>query len=583
MNILKFKHYIPVVLAALCLSSCVDTVLLPDDKTVDEDFWKTKSDVSSMVMGAYQSMCSSNVIKSLIVWGDFRSDELVPVTSLSTSNATVNALTQIDAVNVETTNAFAAWAPIYKVINNCNIVLDRAESVMSVDPSYTQGDYLSDRSQMLALRALCYFYLVRNFRDVPYSGHAYMKSSEQMNIPQVNPDSILNVCIADLKEAELNALDPTSYNDWRAKGLINRDAIDAILADIYLWRASVLHSASDYQECVNYCDKVIASKQANHQPQRGELTTKEYPLADGDEAYNDLFIDQNAEESIFELQFDGNSNSNLGLTEMFSTYNDKNSATTGFVRASSIFGSRGSGAAVFSQNGDYRVLEDCYNVLTDASSYDVRKMIATESWNIGNPVNVTAGQKRSGRLVSNGVSQNYIFYRLSDVMLMKAEAMTQLAADDNDIILREAFNLVQAVNSRSIYEGSLSSDSLRWASYNTKTNMETLVLNERLRELCFEGKRWYDLMRYNYRHVEGIDYSTTLYDQEQQGKNFVNNYTNMLNLVVRKYTSGAQAAAAKMRTEPYLYMPVIQSEIDVNSNLRQNPAYSSNDEYEKNY
>lgn len=63
MNILKFKHYIPVVLAALCLSSCVDTVLLPDDKTVDEDFWKTKSDVSSMVMGAYQSMCSSNVIK----------------------------------------------------------------------------------------------------------------------------------------------------------------------------------------------------------------------------------------------------------------------------------------------------------------------------------------------------------------------------------------------------------------------------------------------------------------------------------------------------------------------------------------
>lgn len=127
---------------------------------------------------------------------------LVPVTSLSTSNATVNALTQIDAVNVETTNAFAAWAPIYKVINNCNIVLDRAESVMSVDPSYTQGDYLSDRSQMLALRALCYFYLVRNFRDVPYSGHAYMKSSEEMNIPQVNPDSILNVCIADLKEAE---------------------------------------------------------------------------------------------------------------------------------------------------------------------------------------------------------------------------------------------------------------------------------------------------------------------------------------------------------------------------------------------
>lgn len=28
--------------------SCVDTVLLPDDKTVDQDFWKTKSDVNQM-------------------------------------------------------------------------------------------------------------------------------------------------------------------------------------------------------------------------------------------------------------------------------------------------------------------------------------------------------------------------------------------------------------------------------------------------------------------------------------------------------------------------------------------------------
>lgn len=583
MKMLKIKQYIPVVLAALCLSSCVDTVLLPDDKTVDEDFWKTKSDVSSMVMGAYKSMCSSTVIKSLVTWGDFRSDELVPVTSLSTSNTTVNSLNQIDAVNIETTNTFNAWGPLYSVINNCNIVLDRAESVMSVDPSYTQGDYLSDRSQMLALRALCYFYLVRNFRDVPYSGHAYMNSSEEMNIPQSNPDSVLELCINDLKEAETNALDPMSYSDWRSKGLINRDAIDAILADIYLWRASVHHSASDYQECVNYCDKVIASKKANYQPGRGELTTKEYPLADGDEAYTDLFINQNAEESIFELQFDGTSNSNVGLTEMYSNYNDNNNATTGFARASSIFGTRGSGAAVFTQNSDYRFFEDCFAVGTDASSYDVRKLIAVEPWTIGNPANLTSGQKRVSRQVSNGVAQNYIFYRLSDVMLMKAEAMTQLAADDNDITLRQAFNLVQTVNSRSLYEPSLSADSLKWAYYNTKTNMETLVLNERLRELCFEGKRWYDLLRYNYRHVEGIDYSKTLYQQQQEGKDFVSNYTNMLNLMVRKYTSGAQAAAAKMRTEPYLYMPVLQREIDVNPNLRQNPAYSSSEEYTKNY
>ena len=34
-------------------SSCLDTVILPDDITVGEDFWKKKSDVAKMVNAAY--------------------------------------------------------------------------------------------------------------------------------------------------------------------------------------------------------------------------------------------------------------------------------------------------------------------------------------------------------------------------------------------------------------------------------------------------------------------------------------------------------------------------------------------------
>jgi hypothetical protein len=90
-------------------------------------------------------------------------------------------------------------------------------------------------------------------------------------------------------------------------------------------------------------------------------------------------------------------------------------------------------------------------------------------------------------------------------------------------------------------------------------------------------------MRYNYRRVDGIDYTTTLATQSEQGKDFVRNSADMLNLLIRKYTSGGQAAASKMRTEPYLYMPVYQSEMDVNPNLKQNPVYSSGKDYVKNY
>ena len=229
------------------MASCVDTVLLPDDKTVDEDFWQSKSDVSMMVNAAYSKMAGADVVSKLIVWGGFRSDELTLVSDIN--DPTRNSLLEIEEVNIETTNAFSEWGPIYSVINNCNIVLSKSEQVMSIDPNYTQGDYETDRSQMLALRALCYFYLVRTFRDVPYTTEAYMNSSQDMTIRQISPDSLLNLCIADLEEADKNPLSAAA-SGWQRVGWINREAIHSILADIYLWRGSVNHNAEDYKKCI---------------------------------------------------------------------------------------------------------------------------------------------------------------------------------------------------------------------------------------------------------------------------------------------------------------------------------------------
>lgn len=557
------------------LTSCVDTIILPYDKTVDEDYWKTKDDVTQMVAGAYESMTSSNVIQRLIVWGDFRSDELTAVTSIS--NSIYTALSEIEAVNIQSTNTYATWAGLYSVINNCNIVLQKAGGVMSIDPSYTEGDYKSDCSQMLALRSLCYFYLVRAFRDVPYSTTAYMNSSQEMELPQLSPDSVLQGCINDLVEAEQNALDPSAYSNWKRVGYINREAIDAILADIYLWRASVKHSAADYQKCVEYCDKVIESKKKNHTVGAGQVDEQEYPLAEGTQAFQDIFCTQNAEESIFELQYDGNNNKNTAILQMYYKYGS-NTSTTGYMKVPAVLGEN---STVYVNNNnaitsDYRMKDNVYAAGTGGGDYSVRKMVAESSVTSGDPSSKTEN-RQTGRSYDN-YKQNYIFYRLSDVMLMKAEALTALADADADIQLRQAFNLVQAVNTRSLYN---KGDSLKWVYYNTQDKMETLVLNERLRELSFEGKRWYDLMRYNYRHITPADYSKTFYQLNQEGYEFQKNYQAMLDLVTRKYESGGSAAASKMRSELYLYMPINNSDIKVNRNLHQNPAYSDDDQYVK--
>lgn len=579
------KHISILFAAVLLLCSCVDTVILPDDKTVKEDFWKTKSDVALMVNGAYSSMLSSSVITRLIVWGDFRSDELLYDNSVTATDGTRVALAQIETGNIETTNTFSDWSSFYYVINNCNLVIDNASAVREIDPSYTDGDYLADRAQMLALRSLCYFYLVRAFRDVPYSAQAFENSSQEMNLPQTAPCEVLENCINDLKEAEQNAFTSDAYTGWKRTGWINRDAIRAMLADIYLWRASVMHNDSDYQKCIEYCDLVINSRKAQQTLQPGETTEAEYPLAEGKDAFDDLFIDQNADESIFELQYDGSNNSNTGVCQAFYKYKN-NSSSNGYMTASPIFGQLGANN-VYEKTGDLRFLQNCYEVVSNGgtalSAYKVRKMVEnSKTTGTVNPVSHDP-YKSSTTRAYNAFQQNYIVYRLSDIMLMKAEAMTQLATGDDDVQLRSAFNIVQYVNNRSIYDGSLSNDSLRWVNNNTKTGMETLVLKERLRELCFEGKRWYDLLRYNYRHVDGIDYTKTLGQIKNEGGSFVRNNSDMMSLMARKNSSNSAALIAKMRTEPYLYMPVLEGQMKVNPMLVQNPGYESSDQFDKQY
>ena len=105
----------------------------------------------------------------------------------------------------------------------------------------------------------------------------------------------------------------------------------------------------------------------------------------------------------------------------------------------------------------------------------------------------------------------------------------------------------------------------------TCEDLELEVMNERARELCFEGKRWYDMLRYNYRHMSGVNYNTLMVDL---GDNQAKNYDGFLTLMARKYTNrNGSALVANVKTEPYLYLPVLKSEVEINNLLKQNPAY----------
>ena len=571
------KKILSIIFASIAMVSCVDTVILPDNKTVDDDYWQKKSEVDAVVAAAYAQLRDASAIRNMIIWGDFRSDELVVTSTLPSSATYKTALAQIYSCNIETENAFTTWYPFYSAINYCNLVLEKAESVIAVDPDYTRGDYDANKAQMLALRSFCYFYLTKVFHDIPVTPGAYLNSSDDLNASQSNPDSVLTMCINDLEEASKYAIAGNTYGDWRDKGFLNQDGINAILADIYLWRGSVNRSASDYEACVKYCDKVIAAKKEAYEqnPRRRwsvDETEKDYYLSDYSNLYADLFgqTGQNADESIFELQFRNSNANNTGLDQMYFRYNNASSNGYGYLKAASIYGKVDqTGNGVWVNSVDQRLYDYVYDATsTNNEQFGVRKFVATTSAGTNN----SADSKRDTR---SAVYQNWILYRLTDVMLMKAEALVQLyelgGKADGDTRNEEAFAICKFINDRSLSDANKGSYSMKYSVYRDK--MEELVLAERARELCFEGKRWFDLMRYNYRHTEN---KADLTKKLTEG--YVMNSDVFFELALRKYAVPT-AMKAKMRDERYLYMPINQDEVEINTNLVQNPVYKSASKY----
>lgn len=578
-------------LGGLSLCSCTDFLTIyPTDKTVGENFWKNKDQVDQMVTGAYTGLISGSNIERFIMWGDYRSDVLRKTSALD--NTTLDNITNVD---LYPSSGYNSWSSFYYVINTCNLVMNHAQDVLAVDPDYTEGDYQTTRAQMLGLRALCHFYLVRTFRDVPYVTKAYEKSDDLTLDGQLAPDSTLQLCINDLVEAERGCYKYGTFaaDDWRSVGLLSKDAINAILADVYLWRAS-LWSQTDkekaktyYQACIDYADKVLEShKRFYENNYKGSASsdnaTAPYYLLSGNQAFYQNFVEGNSRESILELQFDGTSNVNNIVRQYF--YKHLNTTSTyGMVAGAMAAGnpisdnptpstSSASISALYQSENDYRYYDNSYEVNdANASSFPIRKMVYNMSANSMIPTN-KQGYTYSQTRGFDNYKQNWIMYRITDVMLMKAEAETQLAGTDANK-LKHAFLIVNAVNKRSLDPLAVNKDSLVYKdNYDKQAKLELLCLQERGRELLYEGKRWYDLVRYSYRHMTGVDPTKTLYEIDPKGTLYptLSNADNEFkNILAAKYGT----SILKFKNEAFLYWPILQQETKNNKLIHQNPVY----------
>lgn len=568
-------------------TSCDDFLTIyPSNEITEEQFWEDRTDLESGIRGCWKQFISQDIMERMVVWGECRSDNFDLMTeSWDDMKDLMNA-------NLLETNSLFNWSAFYKTINFCNKVLQYGPLVVERDKSFTSEDWKPVEAEMKALRALNYFYLVRTFREIPFefnpigSEHDVKEHSGRQFMAEVVLDSIIN----DVEAVKDNGMRQYT-NELDNKGRFTRESIYTLLADMYLWRAAKnaspdsvakygSKSQDDYQKVIEYCDAVLdmyMERYDRDNPMGGGTSSENnenpYHLirmnANGgtqdvvDDVYDEIFVQKNSRESILELQFDGSTNSNTCLYN----YRDNNGLyrhrdnNTGLLQASApcqtVTRNIDNTSGLFSQS-DIRRWQSLVYTEAGQRVYNIGKY-TYQSITHDNLEDNSEGTENTF-IPTGSFNSNWIIYRLSDVLLMKAEAITRLDAPTTEQ-LQDAFNCVTMILYRSNPSVTTDRDKLSFTDYQEPSQLFDLVMRERRREFFGEGKRWFDLVRM----------------AEHDGTT-----TNMLTLLLTKYATNTNAVRAKLASMNSLYSPVYENELKVNPNLHQNPAWEKEETIERN-
>ena len=624
--------------AGLGLSSC-DIDLLPLNEVVYENFWTNKDDVESVVTSCYGAFQDRDVVERMIVWGEDRSDNVQAGQDQSED------LRFLLKGSIKTTNKFCEWSPLYKVINYCNIAMYEAPQVMQKDPNYTESDYRVNKAECSFIRDYCYLTLIKTFRDVPFTFEPSLDDTQTYRLPQTKFEVVLDSLIKDIEACKdyaplrnTNQTLKAGVDNTQNTGKVTRPAMYALLAELYLWRASDYNLSKDkqneyYRKCIDCCDWVLAYKMQRYD----EGDVKEdidqevykdygYPLLaeevsvghneNGPAATNAIFGTGASFETLFEITYYNSAlNRSYGSNAAVKNQYGESSRTQNVKAAEDLFETKPnstdsySDTRLFSVPSDYRSIASFYyNEESGVSSIykymiDRNRAGASSSTEYGS-VGSSFTAARSSQSYRN-TEPNWILYRLTEVMLFRAEAEIELAFNMDasekeaegenaegeqgeqegegtgseagskmrkasvlvrgnslttaDELKLDAFNLISAVYRRS---NPVVQTKKQYAPEQPQTydTFHKLLMNERRREFLFEGKRFYDLVRAARR---------------------VGNTQEMRQALATKYSEAGPAVAIKLIQMGFMYMPVARKEMKINPALVQNESYLDEDENKK--
>ena len=500
---MKFKSNILVLgLLSFGLASCADSFLNVESKTESStgNYYKTESDAYRALVGCYDGwQCTtSNEGVGFYLASEMMADECFGGTGITDARnyQVIDRFDQSQSsadLNLYETD----WKNYYAAVYRCNELITRADGI-DWKSEETKGTYIGEAR---AIRALCYFDMVRLWENIPL---LTMPTTD--NVPQAAPDEVYQLIIEDLKFAAENIpskaypKEQTTTND----GHITKYAAEALLARVYLFYTGYYGKEPvgiTKSEVLAGLEDIIASKEYSLVPKFKNLWPAAAVIwtanADGSYTKTDTYAGRGNSEIVLAQKFNYTSdyNGNADGNRWQVMIAPRNLITVPYgqgwggctvspklVNSYRSSDTRGT-ASVINYAAEGIASKENFSLLYDSqreyTGYGIKKYAPLAIWQQADDgtwseVNEVMGKDIGASEYQISPYQDFIVVRYADVLLMAAELGSPNAQDYLNQVRDRAF-------------GGDTSQRV--------TVTEASIRNERMLEFAFEGLRYWDLLR----------------------------------------------------------------------------------------
>lgn len=477
-NIKRLAYGAAALMTAVSLTSCNDWLGEPSPGSTElTDFFTSGDACLQTVNGCYTPLAWEYNSTYFSEWmiGDIASDDALKGGQNVADGSDAYDIDNFK-VNANNTILLDYYRAKYQGIIRCNLAL---REISLYEPDETLSEELKNRylGEAYFLRGVYYFQLVRIFGGVPLVDDV-LDSADKWQQPRATAQEVYSHIINDFETAEGLLWNKSKYSDEEA-GRATKGAAQAYLLKAHLYN-------HDYDQAYNWGKRFMEE----------QFNTGEYSLF-ADYAQNFTLAGENGQESVFEIQYMADPTSDYGEGDGFT----RGTFTTILTRPrmSSLGGNAGWGWDHPTQNlyeafetGDPR-REQTVGVP------DAAGLQETEVNYLGSPYyNIKTSYYEGGTFPAidhhSRAPLNYRLVRLSDVMLMYAEAALESGKD-----LGTAKTMLENVRgrARAMAGGNVLPTFPGYNGYSDNAeSLREAIRHERRVELAMEGHRWFDLVRW---------------------------------------------------------------------------------------